>query len=604
MSRNAGKLIAAYVYDADLRIKTNQQGKNYWYEYIKEINEQLGLSAEEIPTNSLEDSTLLDDIGILFIGDLPTSRITDAIRANLDGWVRGGGVLIGFATEGLDSIFGNVCDSVIDQPGSDYDISGYFSLEPDELTTGIHSYLHPEQKLIIFSRIRGINPEGSGELARLYDVDGTDTNYAAITKRDYHKGHAYYFAFNVPQTMWVLHQGIPITHDRDGDGYYRTGDLIAIGDNEREVLYADEILFLIQNMIAQKPQPMIYAIPPKGKEIPDALFYWGGDDEAARGTQLWASNWMKEQGLPYHINIMQNKDGEFTVTPEEAEAIQANGHECSLHYNFIDNFDPLAFTEADVRSQEEAFYKTYGFHAICTVNHYVRWTGWADAAKWMREAGGRADNSFIHHRIPPMNPCNRLGFVFGTCFPFYFYDDYTGENGKIDFLEEPITAYEVGYTADGETHFDIVHKSIDMATKYHLVMDMFYHPINVYNHPACRAAIEEVLRYIKTKGIIAVHKGNDGLWEWWDKRSRSQITDVVVHDGSGVSFTVCCEYEDGVIVKVPIGSAELDVPPTCDSQRADYKIREDLGRYWLYIIVPAGTHKIAVTMTGGNCNDA
>jgi len=602
MSQNGKKLVTAYVYDAELRVQANRNGRNYWYEYIREINEQLGLHAEEIPMSYLEDAALLAGISVLFVGDLKASSISDAIRDNLDNWVCEGGVLIGFAAEGLDEVFGNTCDSVIPQAESDFDICGYFALESDELTTGIHSYLHPEQKLIIFSHIRGINPDESKELARLYDLDGNDTDRAAITKRDYQNGHAYYFAFNVPQTIWVLHQGIPITHDRDGDGYYRTGDLIAIGDNEREVLYADEILFLIQNMIAQKPQPMIYAIPPKGNQVPDAMFYWGGDDEAAAGTQLWASNWMKEKDLPYHINIMRNREGKFTVTQEEAEAIHANGHECSLHYNFIDDFDPLAFTEADVREQAEAFYKEYGFRPVCTVNHWCRWTGWAETAKWIYATGSRADNSFIHHRQPPLNPSNRLGFVFGTCFPFYFYDDYNGENRRIDFLEEPITAYEIGYSSSDVCDFDIIYKSVDMAVNYHLVMDMFYHPINVYDHPACRRAIEEVLRYIESKGIVAVHKGNDGLWEWWDKRSRSQITDIVIHeetaDGQSVlSFTTHCEYDDGMIVKVPMGSAEPELPAMCDGQNADYSIREDFGRKWLYVIVPGGAHEVKITLS-------
>jgi hypothetical protein len=442
-----------------------------------------------------------------------------------------------------------------------------------------------------------MKPEESENLAILYDTNGGETGCAAITKRDYQKGHAYYFAFNVPQTIWILHQGIPITHDRDGDGYYRTGDMIAIGDNEREVLYADEIIFLIQNMIAQKPQPMIYAIPPKDKQVPDAMFFWGGDDEAARGTQVWASNWMKEKGLPYHINIMRNSEGEFTVTREEAAVINDNGHECSLHYNFIDNFSPHEFTKADVMEQEEAFYKMYGFHPICTVNHWVRWTGWTETAKWMLAAKGKADNSYIHHHIPPLNPCNRMGFVFGTCFPFYFYDDHNGQNRKIDFLEEPITAYEVGYSGSDATDFDVVYRAIDMAVNYHLVMDMFYHPINIYNHPTCRAAIEEVLRYIENKGLIAVHKGNDALWEWWDKRSRSKITDVMIYNRASdgqlcISFTTHCEYDDGMIVKVPMKSMELISPPTCDGQSIDYKICEDFGSSWLYMIVPMGTHQI------------
>lgn len=626
MSKNVNELITVYIYDSDLRLEANRQGKNYWYEYIKEINEQLGLRAKEMSRRSLADATAIKDLSIIFIGDLNASQFTDTMKANLGQWVRSGGLLIGFATRGLDEIFGNACDSShlsSLQPKSDYGdyidymISGYFSLKSDPLTTEIHSYLHPQQKLIIFSNpssIRRLVPKSSTEIAHLYAVDGTDTGYAVITKRDYQKGYAYYFGFNVPQTLWVLHQGIPITHDRDGDGYYRTGDLIAIGNNEREVLYADEILLLLQNMLAQKPQPLIYQLPPRKEKhsqisssnvsgIPEVLFYWGGDDEAMAGIQVLASNWMKEKGLPYHINIMPDKEGKFALTAEEAKAVLANGHECSLHYNFIDNFKhPGGFEAADVRAQAKAFYETFGFRHICSVNHWVRWSGWVEPAKWMRAVDGRADNSFIHHPLPPTNPTNRLGFVFGTAYPFYFYDDYRHENAKIDFLEEPITAYEVGYSASDVTDFDMVHKVIDIAAKYHLTMNMFYHPVYIGHYPACRAAIEEALRYLESQGIIAVHMGNDGLWDWWDKRSRSQITEVMVkEDGRGcvrgVSFTTYCKYEAGMIVKVPIAPGERRFSVSCDGQAATdstFKLRHEFGRYWVYVMVPLGTHRVEI----------
>ena len=197
---------------------------------------------------------------------------------------------------------------------------------------------------------------------------------------------------------------------------------------------------------------------------------------------------------------------------------------------------------------------------------------------------------------------NRLGFVFGTCYPFYFYDDYRGENRKIDFLEEPITAYEVGYSASDVTDSSIVHKVVDIAAKYHLAMDMFYHPVNVHRHPACRLAIEEALRYIDSKGIIAVHMGNDALWEWWSKRSRSQITNVTIGEQTaggqpGISFTASCEYADGMIVKVPLKSVDLDVQPTCDGRPCSYETRNDFGRDWVYVIVPQGTHRVKINIS-------
>ena len=125
MSQNEKKLVTAYVYDAELRIQANRNGRNYWYEYIREINEQLGLRSQEIPMSYLEDASLLAGISVLFVGDLKSSSVSDAIRDNLDNWVREGGVLIGFAGEGLDEVFGNICDSVIPQAESDFGAETY-----------------------------------------------------------------------------------------------------------------------------------------------------------------------------------------------------------------------------------------------------------------------------------------------------------------------------------------------------------------------------------------------------------------------------------------------------------------------------------------------
>lgn len=88
--------------------------------------------------------------------------------------------------------------------------------------------------------------------------------------------------------------------------------------------------------------------------------------------------------------------------------------------------------------------------------------------------------------------------------------------------------------------------------------------------------------------------GNDGLWEWWDKRSRSQITDVTITEDN-VSFRTYCEYDDGMIVKIPMGSINPSVLPTCDGKPVEYEIRKDFGHEWMYIIVPKGTHTVSLS---------
>ena len=179
--------LTAYVYDSDLRIEANRKGENYWYEYVKEVMDQLGLRASGIPRHQLEEDSVLDRIGVLIIGDLNEEKVNRNIAAHLDAWIRRGGILIGFATEGLDSLFGNNYVSTTNQV-EDFSISGYFDFKLSPLTSGIHSYLHPDQKLLIFSNIRNMNLQESIEVARLYSTKIGDTGRPAITARDYGLG--------------------------------------------------------------------------------------------------------------------------------------------------------------------------------------------------------------------------------------------------------------------------------------------------------------------------------------------------------------------------------------------------------------------------------
>ena len=82
--------LTAYVYDSDLRIEANRKGENYWYEYIKEVMDQLGLRASGIPRHQLEEDSVLDRIGVLIIGDLNEENVNRNIAAHLGAWIRRG----------------------------------------------------------------------------------------------------------------------------------------------------------------------------------------------------------------------------------------------------------------------------------------------------------------------------------------------------------------------------------------------------------------------------------------------------------------------------------------------------------------------------------
>jgi len=585
----------AYVLDRELWDQTNADERNFWYAYLPEIFDQLGLQADEIPPRDLSSPDKLAGYSHLFLGPVSDEQRLASSASKLTSWLQSGGVLIGLSCPGLDDLFGVKNQEVVSQPLSDFTQNGFFDLKPVPVTASVHSYLHPSQKLLVFSDVRLVSPTDAEVVGSYYYANGRPSPGAAITQRQMGRGWAFYFAFDVPKTMWALHQGRPVDRDYDGDGYCRVGDARVIGPNEEEVLYADEILFLIQNMIARRPCPFVYASPPLDGQVPDALLYWGGDDEAADGLQVQASDFMASRGLPYHMNIMPCK-GRFHLSREEAEHIWRNGHEIAVHYNHTEREPDWSFTEADVQQQAQLFYEAYGRRSECSVNHCVTWVGWAEPAKWMAKCGGTGDNSRIHSATPPMNPVNQIGFSFGTALPFYFYDDWSTGNERIDFVCEPITAYEVGYRPD---RFDpaTVHKVLDLAAHYRLTMDFFYHPCNIAWHETCRAAIDEVLSYAEQRSLRLKHMGNDELARWWRERSASSVSDVTASD-SGVAFDVRTDHADGVVVKIPLQSYTA-AQCKCPGRGLTFENTFEFGQNWLYIVVPSGENRVEVEIRSG-----
>jgi len=363
-----------------------------------------------------------------------------------------------------------------------------------------------------------------------------------------------------------------------------------IADREPDVPFTDLLVYLLRNVVALSGQPMIHQLPALEGEVPDCLLFWGGDDEAAAGTQVRAAHFMAERGLPYHINIMP-RDGRFTVSPEEFGEMRELGTEPSLHLNFIDGYEhPLAFTHEDVRAQVELYRQAYGETPVCTVFHWTLWHGWTEPAQWLREEGVLADNSRFNYNKPVLNPTNSVGYAYGTCFPFFMRLDWRGGNRRLDFISEPITAYECGYVREGDADPDTLHRALSNAAFWHQTCNMFYHPVCIFRFAECKAAIDALLAYLAERGIRAVHMGNDGVSFWWRARSAAAIEDARC-EADGVSFSARCEW-DGYVVTVPLpgeqASAEVDGEP------AWMQVRHEYGRWWGYIPLQSGAHRVRV----------
>lgn len=571
-------LEAGLLFDEECRTAANQAERNYWWVYMHETLDRLGLSASVVSTDQL--AAKLPGLSVLFIGPDEADRLTGAHVQVLSSWVRGGGVLIASATEGLDGILGNELVTITPSAG-EFAVSGSFMLRDTAFSQGIQTPLHPNSPMLAVGPVRWVRPVTSMAI-------GDDGDLAVITARRYGQGWAFYFGLNLGQTFWVIQQGRPVDRDYDGDGWYRSGDAMVIGYHQPEVPYTDQLLFLLRNMTAVKPHPLVHQLPAMGSIVPDMLFFYGGDDECGSGIQVPAAQFMHSRGLPYHINAMPY-NGVFGLTPAEMAQCEALGTELSIHYNFVDGFNPIGlFTKWDVDYQTGLFIDYFGKTPVSSVNHWVTWTGWHEPAQWMMEAGLKGDHGRFCVPLTTGNPTNRIGYAFGTAFPYHFWTDYTTGNHRLDFVEMPISGYELGYQGSVGDPAQ-VYRAIFQAQYYGYTFSFFYHPVYLAYYQACRDAVDTMLNIVDYYGTQVLHTTPDNLTLWWMDRSRISISNVQ-YSSNRLTFDATKPSAGNYIVAVPLGGYEAVSVPY------PHAVREQFGVRWLMLVLEGGSTHVTLDL--------
>lgn len=593
----------AIVLDHESHKAANQRGENYWETYLHEISIQLGV--QPVVLSPADLLAIPPHVTAILLSRQSASLLTSQSKIALTAWVHGGGVLIGFAAQGLDELFGIRSEGILPQPVDEYTLAGYFELRVHPLTREVHPFLFIEQQLLIFSDIVLFQPQDCQEIAHLYSSEHEDLERPLITWRTHGAGAAGYFGFDVPKTIWLLHQGKPLPSVPEGETLLRTQGLQVLGRNSAKVAYADEIVLLVQNMVAFRPLPFIYQIPPKEGTIPDALFYYSGDEYTGPVVQsIEASNWMASKGLPYHINIAAEL---HPMTQEEWEHIRGNGHEVSC-YIWVKYDGKQLLNAQTIQAQSDSLFQRFGTRPGSVLIGSTQWKGGVEPARWLAAAGATADNTFVGSNFEMPHPLMNgpfFGFGYGTAFPFYFYEDAEHDNERINLLEQPIVGYEIGHrgslpdphTGGRETDtlaLGDIHFAVDFALRYHVVFNLFYHPYYIYYCPHCRTAIEELLRYIEYRQANVYHMANNQVAAWWQARRQSSISELTITPTS-VEFSTRSAWLDGIVAKVQISPATVQ-RVACDGSDHAYQVKEEFGGAWLYIAIPEGEHRIRVEL--------
>lgn len=555
-----------YLFDDSKHKAANESGRNYWYCYITELFDRLGISAQKITKTDIS----FQKGDVLFTGP---DHLCEEDRKKIA--LCKGLILIGFATQNADDIFDIDTEGFIPQQDNDFTISGMFIMKTDSVLP-VDRYAYP---LPVVSPVTVVKTRDAQILAYIGNNPG-------LTKHN----SAYYFTFDLTQTLWTCSAGKPVYEGKSGFNIGRVCDTRIVPlEYDTTIAFCDHYLYIIQTILAGTGYPMIHRLPPmEDGTIPDLLLFFGGDDDATSGAMnLEASRIMYERNLPYHMNLMPDINGRFVTMPEEFQLIRSRGHELAFHYDFAYRQNRDQFTASGFYEQLKLFTNAFGILPICNVGHCLAHHGWAERCRYQADLGIKGDNSRLGEIDPKdINGFGLYGFAFGTAFPFFSYDDQGHSNKRLNFTELVINYYEPRLPENDEKSLCKLHRCLDDAARYGRTINYFMHPHYITewygSNKSVLAAIDETFSYCSMKNYNVIKYGPDRLCLWWHDRSASSIT------GGINSFTVNAAAD--LIIRIPGQYQQVSINgmnTECQKKKID-------GLDWLLLKVDRGISEINV----------
>jgi hypothetical protein len=247
-------------------------------------------------------------------------------------------------------------------------------------------------------------------------------------------GTATFFLYDLPLSVLLTRQGDPMrVHLHAGGAWHghRAADLFVdhLDLDRAHLPQADIQCHLLRELLSDANAecgmrnaelgmgapssipPSAFRIPHSGPPLPflwyfpdlapSALLLTSDDDWSTREQFEALRDAAREHGAGitfYLVPGPPDAGHESIVTPEYKAELEAEGHTFSLHPVHQPPYD---LTWRETVARQRAWYRErYGEEPGPSVrNHCVTWSGYAQAARWMQEAGFRYDTN--HFSVPP-----------------------------------------------------------------------------------------------------------------------------------------------------------------------------------------------------------
>lgn len=235
--------------------------------------------------------------------------------------------------------------------------------------------------------------------------------------------------------------------------------------------------------------------------------------------------------------------------------VKDNGHELALHYNAFEPDNGL-WGETEFRRQLDWIKRAADVTEVTSnKNHYTRFEGWGELFEWCEKTGVACDQT----RGPSKQ--GNVGFLFGTCHPYFPIAWGTQQNRLYDVLEIGFLTQDIELA--GLADFSIVQPFLDQVLSVEGVAHFLFHQ-QYTDDPSVVRALRNVVALAKKQAFVFWTSGRINDWE----RARRTIK-VDRIDETGKALLKGDEKAKGAVVWIPL--ANHDSTDSVDDQPTEMR---------------------------------
>ena len=212
------------------------------------------------------------------------------------------------------------------------------------------------------------------------------------------------------------------------------------------------------------------------------------------------------------------------------------GYEIALHYDALRR----PWSELEFSRQYDAVSSETGVRLVSNKNHYLRWKGWTEFYRWCERKGIRVDQSKGPTKV------HNLGFIYGTCHPYFPIDDWRHHNRFLDVLAINLQDQEMWRGWPNHEVLAVLNNFTYQAYIHYGVVHHLFHPAHIHVAYEVLNGTVRFIRSLPGMGIWISREIND-----WERARRGVTFNFVTLTAHGVSSRYCkgthrvlCRYND------------------------------------------------------------